>query len=91
MKGSHGPSAAATDWRTAAECAAMDPDIFFPIGTAGPALRDASRALSVCRRCPVTAACLDWALRSRQEFGVWGGTTEEERELLLRGRRSWQP
>ena len=72
------------DWRSSAACAGRDPEIFFPIGTMGPGLRDVDRALTICRGCPVSATCLDWALRSRQEFGVWGGTTEEDRRLLLR-------
>ena len=27
-------------------------------------------------------ACLDWALRHGQGYGIWGGTTEEERRAL---------
>ncbi|WP_019872897.1 WhiB family transcriptional regulator [Sporichthya polymorpha] len=74
------------EWRSAAACAGSDPEIFFPIGTIGPSLRDVARAVAICRSCPVSARCLDWALRSGQEFGVWGGTTEEDRRPLLRGR-----
>ncbi|HEX4288967.1 MAG TPA: WhiB family transcriptional regulator, partial [Trebonia sp.] len=36
-----------------------------------------------CARCPVRSECLDFALRTRQMHGVWGGTTAEERYLLL--------
>jgi WhiB family transcriptional regulator, redox-sensing transcriptional regulator len=82
---SRGPlNVPAADWRSRAACAGSDPEVFFPIGTMGPGLREVSRALTICRGCPVSATCLDWALRSRQEFGVWGGTTEEDRRLLLR-------
>lgn len=77
-------AAQADDWRSRAACVGADPEIFFPIGTMGPGLREVARAVTICHGCPVSATCLDWALRSRQEFGVWGGTTEEDRRLLLR-------
>lgn len=35
-------------------------------------------AKAVCSRCPVVAACLQWA-RDHDERGIWGGTTENER------------
>lgn len=61
-----------------------DPDVFFPVGTAGPALRDVGAAKRICARCPVVTECLDFALSSGQTAGVWGGTCEEERAALLR-------
>ena len=77
-----------------AACVAEDPDLFFPVGTAGPALEDIAAAKRICGRCPVAAPCLAWALGTRQTSGVWGGTGEEERAALFRttrdeaGRRS---
>jgi WhiB family redox-sensing transcriptional regulator len=41
-------------------------------------------AKAVCGRCRVKRECLRFALDSRQDFGVWGGTTEEERKLMRR-------
>ncbi|MFF4249939.1 WhiB family transcriptional regulator [Streptomyces sp. NPDC001663] len=72
------------EWLRGAACAGEDPELFFPVGTEGPALRDIAAAKRVCARCPVTVECLDWALRSGQTSGVWGGTCEEERTALLR-------
>ena len=72
------------DWRGYAACRRGDPRLFFPAGTDGPV--QANRAKQVCAGCPVQAACLDWALASGQETGVWGGTTEGERRAL-RGHR----
>jgi WhiB family transcriptional regulator, redox-sensing transcriptional regulator len=74
------PNAAA--WRFLAACADYDPDLFFPIGTSGPALRQAERAKAVCAGCPVRAECLDWAQTTGQTYGVWGGLDEHEREAL---------
>jgi len=75
------------EWLRQAACAGEDPELFFPVGTAGPALRDIATAKRVCARCPVAAQCLEWALRSGQTSGVWGGTCEDERAALLRTAR----
>jgi len=72
------------DWRDHARCLDEDPDLFFPIGSTGPAVVQANRAKEICRRCPVVSDCLDWALSNYQDAGVWGGTTEEERRLMRR-------
>jgi len=72
------------DWRHAALCQEEDPELFFPIGDTGPALTQIEQAKRVCRRCPVTEACLRWALESGQDSGVWGGMSEIERRELKR-------
>jgi len=72
------------EWLRHAACVGEDPELFFPVGTEGPALREIAAAKRVCARCPVAPECLDWALRSGQTSGVWGGTCERERAALLR-------
>ncbi|MFJ3164227.1 WhiB family transcriptional regulator [Streptomyces kanasensis] len=72
------------DWRHGAACRDEDPDLFFPIGTTGLAFLQLEEARSVCRRCPVSDRCLQWALDTRQEHGVWGGASENERRALRR-------
>lgn len=72
------------EWLRSAACVDEDPELFFPVGTAGPALRDVTAAKRICSRCPVTDQCLSFALSSGQASGVWGGTCEEERDALLR-------
>lgn len=71
-------------WQDKAACLEENPELFFPIGTTGPALDQIARAKAVCQRCPVMSVCLEWALQTRQEAGVWGGLDEEERRLLRR-------
>lgn len=39
-------------------------------------------AVAGCRRCPVTDACLDYALAADERFGVWGGTLPEQRRAM---------
>ncbi len=72
------------DWRHRALCRDEDPELFFPIGTTGPALTQVEKAKQVCGRCPVTQDCLIWALETGQDAGVWGGTSEEERRAIKR-------
>lgn len=72
------------DWRDAAACIDMPADVFFPIGETGEAVPRIARAKEVCAQCPVKEACLDFALLTNQEFGVWGGLDEEERRQIRR-------
>jgi WhiB family redox-sensing transcriptional regulator len=72
------------DWRHEAACRDEDPELFFPIGTTGPALHQIDEAKAVCRACTVNADCLDWALETGQDAGVWGGLSEDERRALKR-------
>jgi len=72
------------DWRHRALCRDEDPELFFPVGTSGPALAQIAEAKTVCRRCPVMSECLTWALESGQDAGVWGGMSEDERRALKR-------
>lgn len=74
----------ATDWRTHAACRNTDPALFFPIGTTGPAVEQIQSAKAVCDECPAREPCLDFAMRTRQDSGVWGGMTEDERHRLRR-------
>ncbi|MFB7505830.1 WhiB family transcriptional regulator [Streptomyces broussonetiae] len=72
------------NWRDHAACRHVDPDLFFPVGTTGPALVQTERAKAVCGLCPAREPCLDWALETGQSTGIWGGTTEMERRSLRR-------
>ena len=72
------------DWRHRALCRDEDPELFFPIGTTGPAASQVDEAKQVCRRCTVVEPCLEWALETGQDAGVWGGTSEDERRVLAR-------
>ncbi|MFF5533689.1 WhiB family transcriptional regulator [Streptomyces cinerochromogenes] len=76
------------NWRDHAACRHEDPDLFFPIGTTGPAQVQSEQAKAVCRHCPVRDQCLEWAMDTDQSIGIWGGTTELERRTLRRRARS---
>lgn len=74
------------DWRDQSACRDTDPDLFFPVGTTGPAIEQIDNAKAVCDQCDVRQPCLEFALTSNQDSGIWGGTSEEERRKL---RRQW--
>lgn len=65
-------------WRDDAACrtdvTAVSPQHWFQETEARAAL-----AKAICARCPVQEACLDYALRTQQPWGVWGGQTATER------------
>jgi WhiB family redox-sensing transcriptional regulator len=75
------------DWRNDAACKDEDPDVFFPIGTTGIAVEQVEDAKRICARCSVQEPCLEFALASNQDAGVWGGLTEDERRTLKRARQ----
>ena len=35
-------------------------------------------ALAACERCPVTMECLDFRIRTKTNYGIFGGVTETE-------------
>ena len=72
------------DWRNRAACLDEEPELFFPIGNTGLALPQIEEAKAVCSRCEVVEACLEWAIESGQDAGVWGGLSEDERAALKR-------
>ncbi len=74
------------DWRDLAACRDSEPNLFFPVGTTGPALDLIGEAKEICGECTVREECLMYALETNQEAGVWGGYAEDERRRL---RKRW--
>ena len=72
------------DWRDDAACRDADPELFFPIGTTGPALRQVQDAIRICQACLVRPQCLAWALEHGITDGIWGGTTADQRRAMRR-------
>jgi WhiB family redox-sensing transcriptional regulator len=66
-------------WQERAACYGLDPEIFFPTSE-----EEAGLALSYCSACQVREICLEWAIQNGERYGVWGGTTEQERRRLMR-------
>lgn len=73
------------EWQDLAACSGEDPDDWFPEA------RDqitAARAKAICDVCPVSGDCLEYAIRTRQKHGIWGGLTDKERRREVRQRRA---
>ena len=70
------------EWRDDAACRGLDTNVFFPATD-----EEAAEAKAICATCPVREECLEFALLTRQDDGVWGGLTETERRRLRRRRR----
>lgn len=75
-----------TEWRQLSACRDSEPSLFFPVGTTGAALENIATAKAICAQCSVREECLQYALESNQEAGVWGGYAEDERRRL---RKRW--
>jgi len=77
-------SAILMTWRDRAACLDEDPELFFPVGNTAPAFLQIEEARAVCRRCEVIDTCLSWAVETRQDAGVWGGQSADQRQSLKR-------
>ena len=69
-------------WRQRAACRDLDTATFFPESD-----EQAAAAKLICATCPVRAACLEFAIVTRQDDGVWGGLDENERRRVRRRRQ----
>lgn len=73
-------------WQELGHCRSVDPLLFFhPQNERGSSRtrRDQS-AKRVCASCPVRLECADYAIRAREPYGVWGGLSEVDREVIYR-------
>ena len=73
-------------WQLRAACRGPETWIFFP--PTHPERKDErdareARAKEICERCPVNSDCREYALRTREPYGIWGGLTEVERQDVL--------
>jgi WhiB family redox-sensing transcriptional regulator len=80
---------AAESWWEFAACRGQDAAYFFaPSYFEKRAEKTAREAVAkaICARCSVREECLEYALRTRDPHGVWGGMNEMERRAELRRR-----
>lgn len=77
---SHAPTAEKGDhWQTQGLCI-EDPELFEYSPNTNR--RQLSEARAMCRACPVTDDCLEWAQRTKEPGGIWAGLTPRERQAL---------
>jgi WhiB family redox-sensing transcriptional regulator len=69
-------------WQSQAACRGNHSTLFFsPSSAETKEAKDAreAEAKAICRDCPVRMDCLDFALYTREPYGIWGGLNETER------------
>lgn len=76
------------NWRLRAACRDEDPELFFPAAVNDTGLHQVQTdaAKQVCARCDVQQQCLTWSLDNEVTEGVFGGTSEVERQDMIRVR-----
>lgn len=72
-------SAPRPEWMENSNCLDADPETFFPVTQ-----NDSFAAKLICAECPVLAKCALMAIETREQYGVWGGLTEDERKSVRR-------
>lgn len=72
------------DWMLEGSCSYSETDLFFPVGSSMKAMKQATEAKAICMECPVVNECLDYAIRTNQDSGIWGGADEEQRKSIRR-------
>jgi len=57
------------------------PEVFFPDDFLTKDMKEqaAEMAQSFCATCPVRLECFEYAMVSKERFGVWGGTLPSDR------------
>lgn len=80
-------------WRAQAACRGLDPAKWYP--ETGERNAEAKAICNgvpgVSGSCPVRAACLEFAIAGREDFGIWGGLSERERRRLAQQRFGAMP
>lgn len=73
-------------WMARAACAGMHPETFYPHeGRGRPLDLDViNAALAIYARCPVRTECLEHAITHREDHGIWGGMTAQQRLRIAR-------
>lgn len=70
-----------SEWFELAACRGYGPDNF----VRGPK-SDYGSTRRLCGTCPVRGECLDFALADDSLTGLWGGTTDTERQQIRRSK-----
>ncbi len=76
-------------WQWRAACRGEDAALFFAPNHFEVKEEKAARerrAKAICAGCPVRYECLEYAVRTGEAHGIWGGRNELERRVLVRQR-----
>lgn len=73
-----------TSWMAGGLCAQVDPELWFPGkgSHAGVAAKRVCNGDATREPCPVREKCLRYAVEHPDLVGVWGGTSNHERQAM---------
>ena len=77
-----------TDWRNYAACAKMPKAVFFDYKEQNLPKKDRKGylqiAMNTCAGCPSRQECYEFAVCNNEPYGIWAGTTPEERKGMYK-------
>jgi WhiB family transcriptional regulator, redox-sensing transcriptional regulator len=79
----------ARSWRDLAACLDVVSADYDPFFTDTAELR--AEAIAICATCPVRDDCLTFAVRTGQQYGIWGGQPERIVRRLIAADRAGRP
>lgn len=81
------PATGDTTWMSRGACRNHSRDMWFPGPMHPTAVADTkAKAKAICDTCTVSNECLEYALRNRITYGMWGGTEPKTRRKMLASR-----
>jgi WhiB family redox-sensing transcriptional regulator len=74
------------EWQLRAHCRGVGVGYYFGEDDEQPtmSIKQVRRAAKLCEVCPVYVECLTWALLTREEYGVWAGTSGRVRRRIFK-------
>ena len=74
------------EWQVRAHCRGVGVAYYFGDDDEQPtmSIKAVRRASKLCEVCPVYEECLTWALTTREEYGVWAGTSGRVRRRIFK-------
>ena len=79
----------ARSWRDLAACLNVVSANYDPFFADAAELR--AEAIAICATCPVRDDCLTFAVRTGQQYGIWGGQPERIVRRLIAADRAGRP
>src|SRR5829696_9811569 len=76
-------------WRDLAACLDVVSADYDPFFTDNAELQ--AEAIAICATCPVRDDCLTFAVRTSQQYGIWGGQPERIVRQLIAADRAGRP
>jgi WhiB family transcriptional regulator, redox-sensing transcriptional regulator len=78
-------------WLDDAGCTTVPVEVFYGTDDMPLTHREKEQAKYICSTCPVQPDCLAHSLKTRENWGIWGGLDERERRALLKETQAASP